>query len=105
MSAPLIRCDQVTCYGNALFENTGPGAQVTEVLEALGITLAYDICAAVPVKGPDQLPGISIIQVIAVFGSIIIVVYKTADFFSVAIHLFIVGLSGILADNGPGHVP
>ena len=64
-------------------------AQVTQVLEGLGVTLADHVGGRIVVKYPDDLPGISVGRAAVVHGCKIIG-NQLADLTAVAVHLVII---------------
>ncbi len=106
----VIHTDQVPHMGSARVtgddEAVDPVAlefrEVAQVLESLGIALADDVGAGVPVESPDELPGIA--EGIAGFQSVVIILHQVADLLVIAAQLLVIRNVFVSIDDGSGVV-
>ena len=99
---PHVRPFTCTAGHRACDRITRQSAQITEVLERLGISLADNICRVIAVKYIDQLPRVAITARVTLSCSSGIIIDQITDRISKSNHLRIIRVSSVLLCNSAG---
>ena len=111
IALPVFHADHIPHVSSAGVPGDGDAAdvvvkraEIAKVLEGLGIALTDHVRRGIPVKDPDDLPGVAGADaaLIALLRGIVIVVDEAADLQPVTLQLLPVALAGIGGHNVPG---